>query len=127
MPNPSKPVPEQNPPQPMTDPAVPPMRDPPGEPYRDPVQPPLNDPPPQPIRDPQPPGFQDPPDAAAERWLKRPPHGRFLSRARSRAPDGTTDQSSALRNRRAFAMTLTDDSAIAAAPIIGESNTPKIG
>ena len=36
MPDPSKPTPEQSPPQPMTDPAVPPMRDPPGSPYRDP-------------------------------------------------------------------------------------------
>ena len=62
MPNPTQPTPEQQPPQPMTDPVVPPMRDPPGAPYRDPTPQPMSDPPPgKPLRDPDPPPYQDPP------------------------------------------------------------------
>ncbi len=62
MPDPSKPTPEQSPPQPLTDPVAPPMRDPPDAPYRDPQPPQPNDPPPsQPLRDPDPPPYSDPP------------------------------------------------------------------
>src|SRR5689334_20540624 len=61
MPKPSTPAPEQNPPQPLTDPTVPPMRDPPDAPYRDPTPPAPNDPPGKPLHDPDPPPYSDPP------------------------------------------------------------------
>jgi hypothetical protein len=58
MPDPSKPTPEQSPPQPLTDPTVPPMRDPPGAPYRDPQPPQPKDPPGKPLQDPDPPPYK---------------------------------------------------------------------
>ncbi len=63
----SNPGPEQQPPQPLTDPTVPPMTDPPDAPYRDPVQPPLGDPTPKPMHDPgDPQPYRDPPQPPAK-------------------------------------------------------------
>jgi hypothetical protein len=59
MPDPTKPTPEEQPPQPLTDPTVPPMKDPPGT-QPDPVQPPPADPPGKPLHDPDPAPAKDP-------------------------------------------------------------------
>ena len=109
MPDPTRPTPEQQPPQPLTDPVVPPLRDPPAGPYRDPVPPQPSDPQHKPLRDPDPPPDKDPPGARRGALLRRRHHSRTV------------------RNRSAFPTTLTDDSAIAAAPMIGESRMPKNG
>ena len=118
MPDPSKPTPEQNPPQPLTDPTVPPMRDPPGTPYRDPVQPPPNDPPDKPLHDPDPPPVQGSARAGHRRRRWRPGGDRGQSDSLRSSPPATAAH---------WPTTLTEESAIAAAAMIGESRMPNTG
>ena len=98
------------------------MRDPPAAPYRDPVEPPPNDPPDKPLRDPDPPPYRDPPAPPASHRRRRMAAGAAI---RNRGRDDR--YSFTVRNRSALPTTLTDDSAIAAAAMTGESSMPNTG
>lgn len=70
------------------------------------------------------------PALAAARRVRGPPFRRWEGRhlvARARAPWGRGYWTLAVLRRRALPMTLTEESAMAAAAIAGESNSPATG